>query len=315
MIKNLPSMLMLIILLLLNLVYSTKVNIADCDELWGMTNSMNKKPLYSVKIFSCIVNPSFNDDQLENIAYKDTYHNITNYTDFNNTIQEVNNTSKSNNTKTNNNTSIVNRTVISKYDKIITPSPSSSYNLKGTTPSPSSSYNLKGTTPSSYKSSPSPDKESDNNNLDSLEQLDIIEVGYNSPSSSSNIDKLYVDNNKSDIGLIIGIIISSCLFITITIFGVLKYKKNKLMSNVKPTKSLKSIASKTKPHTLNTSQMSSKTDETASISPHPPNEEQHIEHINLPYMQINEIEKTEPINLNSRHIVDLESGNINTDES
>jgi len=328
MIKNLPSMLMLIILLLLNLVYSTKVNIADCNELWGMTNSMNKKPLYSVKIFSCIVNPSFNDDQLENIAYKDTHHNITNYTDFNNTIQEVNNTIQEvNNTKTNN-TSIVNRTVISEYDKIITPSPSSSYNLKGTTPSPSSSYNLKGTTPSSsisyklkdttpssYKSSPSPDKESDNNNLDSFEQLDIIEVGYNSPSSSPNINKLDVDNNKSDIGLIIGIIISSCLFITITIFGVLKYKKNKLMSNVKPAKSLNSIASKTKPHTLNISQMSSKTDETASISPHPPHEEPHIEHINLPSMQINEIEKTEPINLNSRHIVDLESGNINTDES
>ena len=36
-----------------------------------------------------------------------------------------------------------------------------------------------------------------------MEQLDIIEVGYNSPSSSPNINKLYVDNNKSNIGLII----------------------------------------------------------------------------------------------------------------
>ena len=108
--------------------------------------------------------------------------------------------------------------LISEYDKI-------------STPSPRSSYNLKGTTPSSYKSSPSPDKESDNNNLDSLDKIDINKVDYNSLPSSPNINKLYVENNKSDIGLIIGIIISSCLFITITIFGVLKYKKNKLMSN------------------------------------------------------------------------------------
>jgi hypothetical protein len=301
MIKKLA--LMLINFLLLKLVYSTKVNIADCDELWGMTNSMNKKTLYSVKIFSCIVNPNFNDDKVEN---------ITNHTDFNNTIEEVNNDTRTSNntieevnndTRTSNNTSIVNRTVISEYDKIITPSSSISYNLENNTVSP-------------YRSSPSPIKETDNNdNLESLDKIATDEVDYNSPSSSLNINKLNLDNSKTDIGLIIGIIISSSLLIII-LCGILKYKKNKLTSNVKPTKSLKSLASKTKPHILNTSHDSSKTDETVSRSPHPPipNEEPNIENINLPSMKINDIEKTKPVNINSRHILDLESGNITTDE-
>ncbi len=41
MLKNLP------LILLIQVAYATKVNIANCNELWGMTNTMNKQPLYS----------------------------------------------------------------------------------------------------------------------------------------------------------------------------------------------------------------------------------------------------------------------------
>ena len=42
--------------ILLNYFVSAKeINIANCNELWDMTNSINKQPLYQVKIYSCII--------------------------------------------------------------------------------------------------------------------------------------------------------------------------------------------------------------------------------------------------------------------
>jgi len=318
MLKNLP------LILLIQVAYATKVNIANCNELWGMTNTMNKQPLYSVKIFSCVVNPTFSNNQIEIIDSNDTtVGNNTNISTITNPLP--------------NSTDIVSIPTPSPSSNdsldIHTPSPSSSVSLDINIPSPSSSFYLRASIPSPSSSSylrasiPSPSSndglrdtspsskiDTNNDNIDesdNINQIDLIELGINSPSSSSSMsNKSAIDSDSLDVGIIIAIIISSCVVVGISILGILKYKQNKLNNNVRPAKSLKSSIKIAKPHMLNTSHMSSKTDETSPRSPHPPlpNSEPIIEKKPLPNLPPSNDEIIESDNVESNSIMDLESG-------
>ena len=307
MLKNLP------LILLIQVAYATKVNIANCNELWGMTNTMNKQPLYSVKIFSCVVNPTFSNNQIEIIDSNDTtVGNNTNISTITNPLP--------------NSTDIVSIPTPSPSSNdsldIHTPSPSSSVSLDINIPSPSSSSYLRASIPSPSSNdglrdtSPSSKIDTNNDNIDesdNINQIDLIELGINSPSSSSSMpNKSAIDSDSLDVGIIIAIIISSCVVVGISILGILKYKQNKLNNNVRPAKSLKSSIKIAKPHMLNTSHMSSKTDETSPRSPHPPlpNSEPIIEKKPLPNLppSKNVDEIIESDNVESNSIMDLESG-------
>ena len=247
-------------ILLLHNSLAEKVDIANCNELWGMSNSLNKQAVYSMKIYSCIIEPNYEYNK------KLTPIDIINYTNIpNNNI--------SNYTNIPNNTN-------SNYTNI----PNNTNSNYITTPS-SSQIDIvyhRGSSPSSKT----------NKNIDNVNQEDILVLDYSSPSPSSQLN---INNTKIDIGLIIGIILSSCIII---IFGILFYRKRRSLNNIIPTESLKSRALIAKPSILNTSHISSNTDETAHISPHP----------RLPtHISINELKdlpKLPPFN----NIVDLESG-------
>ena len=153
-----------------------------------------------------------------------------------------------------------------------------------------------------YGSSPSSKTNKNIDNIDNINQDDIVELNYNSPSPSLQLN---ISNTKSDIGLIIGIIISSCIITGLTIFGIIFYKKRKLKNNVIPDESLKSRTPVAKPHVLNTSQFSSKTDETASISPHPPLP------TNISVTDQKQLPDLPPSNDSTLNIHDSDNGNTN----
>ena len=64
---------------------SEKITNYECDELWDMTNEINNKPLYSMKIYSCIV------PYTSKIREKNNDIPIVNITNVNNTV-DTNNT-------------------------------------------------------------------------------------------------------------------------------------------------------------------------------------------------------------------------------
>ena len=249
----------LLYILLLYICIAEKVDIANCNELWGMSNSMNKQTVYSMKIYSCIVEPNF---EFNKKLITTTTNNTTTY----NTT--TNNTTTYNTT---NNTGIV--------------TPSSSY---GSSPSSKTNKNI--------------------DNIDNINQEDIVELNYNSPSPSSYLN---IKNNELDIGLIIGIVVSSCIITSLTIFGIIFYNKKKLINNEIQDESLKSRAQVTRPHILNTSSFSSKTDETAPISPHSPlstniSVNKHLP--DLPLSDDNNVNLNNSDNDNSNNMIDIESG-------
>ena len=135
-----------------------------------------------------------------------------------------------------------------------------------------------------------------------------MELNYNSPSPSSYLN---IKNNELDIGLIIGIVVSSCIITSLTIFGIIFYNKKKLINNEIQDESLKSRAQVTRPHILNTSSFSSKTDETAPISPHSPlstniSVNKHLP--DLPLSDDNNVNLNNSDNDNSNNMIDIESG-------
>ena len=277
----------LLYILLLYICIAEKVDIANCNELWGMSNSMNKQTVYSMKIYSCIVEPNF---EFNKKLITTTTNNTTTYnTTTNNTTTYNTTTNNTNNTTTNN----TNNTT--------------TYNTNNTT-----TYNTNNTgivTPSSsYGSSPSSKTNKNIDNIDNINQEDIVELNYNSPSPSSYLN---IKNNELDIGLIIGIVVSSCIITSLTIFGIIFYNKKKLINNEIQDESLKSRAQVTRPHILNTSSFSSKTDETAPISPHSPlstniSVNKHLP--DLPLSDDNNVNLNNSDNDNSNNMIDIESG-------
>ena len=269
----------LLYILLLYICIAEKVDIANCNELWGMSNSMNKQTVYSMKIYSCIVEPNF---EFNKKLITTTTNNTTTYnTTTNNTTTNNTTTNNTNNTTT--------------------------YNTNNTT-----TYNTNNTgivTPSSsYGSSPSSKTNKNIDNIDNINQEDIVELNYNSPSPSSYLN---IKNNELDIGLIIGIVVSSCIITSLTIFGIIFYNKKKLINNEIQDESLKSRAQVTRPHILNTSSFSSKTDETAPISPHSPlstniSVNKHLP--DLPLSDDNNVNLNNSDNDNSNNMIDIESG-------
>ena len=155
------------------------------------------------------------------------------------------------------------------------PSPSSS-SSQSSLSSPSSSSSP--SSPSSLlQDTPTPSSQSDlitfisptPTNVDELidmkENVDSDELHPSSQPSSSMQNK---ENTDDDPGIIIAVVISSCILLLIIILMIVKYRKNKIMDNNLPNISLKNKAAETKPHKLNISQMSSKTDDTLINSPH-----------------------------------------------
>ena len=304
----------LIYALLLHKSFGEKVNIANCDELWGMTNSMNRQTMYSMKIYSCVVNPSivYNIDQLlPNITDITSMVNTSNISNVSNIINETYitnitsmiNTSNLYNVTLNNTSNLYNVTLNNtnqNYEFIMNSSNTS-------TPS-SSKVNID----SLYRDSPSPKK---NNEIDNINQDEVSNIDYSSPSSSIKQDKSNKVDNDLDVGLIIGIVISSCFATMTTIFGIIWYKNKTKTNNISPdtVDSLKSRAPVTKPLNLNSSQISSKTDETVVGSPHPPlpGNEPNLKQKDLPNLPPSEINNTdeEEAGNESKDIIDLESGN------
>jgi len=47
------------LLYLLSISQSENLNNYNCNEIWGVTNTLNKSPLYSMKFFSCIIPHNF----------------------------------------------------------------------------------------------------------------------------------------------------------------------------------------------------------------------------------------------------------------
>ena len=235
--------------LLLHKSLSEKIDIANCNELWGMSNSMNKQTVYSMKIYSCIIEPTLEYNKKLSPINNTNYTTIPNNTNYTTISNNTNYTTNTNNT-----------------------------NIPNNTETPSSSQigmvYFRGNSPSSNKN---------------INQDDIIDLDYSYPSPSSHLN---INSTNIEIGLIIGIIASSCIVISLTIFGIIFFRKKHLLNNVTPSNSLKEriiianpphsntshISSKTneivhinqRPSHLNTSHISSKTDETAHISPHPP---------------------------------------------
>jgi len=276
----------LLYILLLYICIAEKVDIANCNELWGMSNSMNKQTVYSMKIYSCIVEPNFefNKKLITTTTNNTTTYNTTtnNTTTYNTTTNNTNNTTTYN-TTTNNTTTNNTTTYNTNNTGIVTPS-------------------------SSYGSSPSSKTNKNIDNIDNINQEDIVELNYNSPSPSSYLN---IKNNELDIGLIIGIVVSSCIITSLTIFGIIFYNKKKLINNEIQDESLKSRAQVTRPHILNTSSFSSKTDETAPISPHSPlstniSVNKHLP--DLPLSDDNNVNLNNSDNDNSNNMIDIESG-------
>ncbi|MDA7573692.1 hypothetical protein N8751_00235 [bacterium] len=315
----------LIYALLLHKSFGEKVNIANCDELWGMTNSMNRQTMYSMKIYSCVVNPSivYNIDQLlPNITDITSMVNTSNISNVSNIINEThitNTTSMVNTSNISNVSNIINETHITNITSMINTSNLYNVTLNNTNQNYEFIMNSSNTsTPSSskvnidslYRDSPSPKK---NNEIDNINQDEVSNVDYSSPSSSVKQDKSDIVNNELDVGLIIGIVVSSCFAAMTTIFAIIWYKNKKMTNNISPVKSLKSRTPVAKPHVLNTSQVSSKTDETVVGSPHPPLPENDpdLKHKNLPNLPPPEVNNTdeEEAGNESKDIIDLESGN------
>ena len=281
----------LLYILLLYICIAEKVDIANCNELWGMSNSMNKQTVYSMKIYSCIVEPNFefNKKLITTTTNNTTTNNTTIYnttiynTTTNNTTIYNTTTNNTNNTTTNNTTTYNTTTYNTNNTGIVTPS-------------------------SSYGSSPSSKTNKNIDNIDNINQEDIVELNYNSPSPSSYLN---INNDELDIGLIIGIVVSSCIITSLTIFGIIFYNKKKLINNEIQDESLKSRAQVTRPHILNTSSFSSKTDETAPISPHSPlstNISVNKQLPDLPLSDDNNVNLNNSDNDNSNNMIDIESG-------
>ena len=236
--------------------HSKEINIANCNELWDMTNSINKQPLYQVKIYSCIIPPVLNNNvyQLPIDNPENNYLNAS-LNSSNTTIKNISNSQ---------NNSFVNKT----YDA--SPSPSetpSSFHLKKISPSPIHDVN----------NNPSPSSVVDEEILDDeilddeISNDDIIKKN-SLPKNQTNRENQTNDNpvtlpDDHILNIVIGVLCGICVVIIILVF-VWKKRKNKITDKNTQNITLKDRAVKAKPaHTFNKTN-SSKTDETVINIPH-----------------------------------------------
>jgi len=243
--------------LLLNyFVMPEKINIANCNELWGMTNTMNSQPLYAMKIYSCIVHPTLDivTEKIPNIL------NLSNQTIFNNS---------------NHNSSLQ----IIPSASPMTPSPMSPSHMtpSSMTPSPSATLqspdlNSLNPSPVSVPLSPSPNKQqtTPSSGQKTLEptnfEEELTNLKLTSSPSPSEIPLINDPTTPNTVGLTIVIIIVSIILLIVVIFVIFKYKKNKIGDKNITNDNLNNHASNTKPHKFNTSP-SSKTEDTLVSSP------------------------------------------------
>ena len=249
-----------IYILLNHFVSSETINTENCNELFGMTNSMNKQPLYSVKIYSCVVIPSLTRHS------KQPMLNLSNQTGFN----------EHNNSNINPGSPGLILSNLSPSSSQTSPSPSSSQ----TSPSPSSSQTSP--SPSSSQTSPSPNvlshdpiipsnkSPSPSNDLytisSTLTMDSLTKITSPSPSSTpSDIDSPIPSDNTA---LIISITCGSILLLMVSVFIIFKYKNNKIVNDNITRLDLKNQAAKTMPHVYGKSP-SSKTDDTILGAPRP----------------------------------------------
>ena len=238
--------------LLFHMFFAENVNIANCDELWGMTNSMNAQPLYSVKIYSCIVNPLIQNGVIN-----------TNL----NSVNTISNISTFNSTNTIFNSTNISQPILLSPSPVTGPSPVSA-------PSPvTTSSPVIAPSPVTAPSSVINIKNDDS--INDIMQVEIIDTSqFASNHSNQTTQSLLVEKTSNITGLIIGFLIFACIIIVIFIFIMKKHKKNRIEDNLKKD-TLKNHATPTnphKPHILNASQVSSKTDDTLVNGPHPPPE-------------------------------------------
>jgi len=247
---------LLLYILFLPMIFSEQINIANCNELWEMSNTMNQQTLYAVKIFSCITTPDHQLENINTIQQNTTQQNITqqNITQQNITQQNTTqqNTTQQNTTQQNtthyNSSNVINKT--SHY------SPSPSPSIENISPSPTAVIDLM-------------------NDDDTEDEIGLQKEVPNeniSPSSKSKKQTNSISDELS--GLTIGLIVSSSI-VVVAVFSIcafIKWRKNRISDNNQDIITLKNNKNvpNTKPHNLNTSQISSKTDETSSTTPQPP---------------------------------------------
>ena len=242
--------------------HSKEINIANCNELWDMTNSINKQPLYQVKIYSCIIPPTLNNNvyQLPIDNPENKYLNAS-LNSSNTTIKNISNSQ---------NNSFVNKTYgmsPSPSETSVSPSPSS-FHSENISPSPVHGVN----------NNPSPSSVDDNEILDDeilddeISNNDIIKKN-SLPKNQTNRENQTNDNSvklpDTDhiLNIVIGVLCGICVVIIILVF-VWKKRKNKITDKNTQNITLKDRAVKAKPaHTFNKTN-SSKTDETVINIPH-----------------------------------------------
>ena len=241
--------------------HSKEINIANCNELWDMTNSINKQPLYQVKIYSCIIPPTLNNNvyQLPIDNPENKYLNAS-LNSSNTTIKNISNSQ---------NNSFVNKTYgmsPSPSETSVSPSPSS-FHSENISPSPVHGVN----------NNPSPSSVDDNEILDDeilddeISNNDIIKKN-SLPKNQTNRENQTNDNpvtlpDNHILNIVIGVLCGICVVIIILVF-VWKKRKNKITDKNTQNITLKDRAVKAKPaHTFNKTN-SSKTDETVINIPH-----------------------------------------------
>ena len=248
---------LLLSVLFLPISFSENINIANCNELWGMSNSMNQQPLYAVKIYSCIIMPH---EQHPTIDLKQI-------------VDATNATNATNTTNITNYSNVINKTVKYSPSPMATPkqefSPSPSGNI---VPSPTQTVGLTDNTDNT-----------ENEMVSTIQDFDaIISPSSSLLSNSSNLAN-HIDEEELS-GLTIAIIVSvSIIFALVLSIGVfVKYRKIRVADEVKiiTLENNKNVPH-TKPHNLNSSQISSKTDETSSTEPRPPLPEEDLS-LNMP---------------------------------
>jgi len=241
--------------------HSKEINIANCNELWDMTNSINKQPLYQVKIYSCIIPPVLNNNvyQLPIDNPENNYLNAS-LNSSNTTIKNISNSQ---------NNSFVNKTYgasPSSSETHVSPSPSS-FRMEKNSPSPIHGVN----------NNPSPSSVDDKEILDDeifdseISDNDIIKKN-SLPKNQTNRENQTNDNpvtlpDDHILNIVIGVLCGICVVIIILVF-VWKKRKNKITDKNTQNITLKDRAVKAKPaHTFNKTN-SSKTDETVINIPH-----------------------------------------------
>ena len=282
---------LLLLVLFLPISFSENINIANCNELWGMSNSMNQQPLYAVKIYSCIIMPHEQHPtiDLKQIVDATNATNATKVTNATNATKVTNGTNATNATNASNITNysnVINKTVKYSPSPMATPkqefSPSPSGNIA---PSPTQTVDLTDNTDNT-----------ENEMVSTIQDFDaIISPSSSLLSNSSNLANHIGEEELS--GLTIAIIVSvSIIFALVLSIGVfVKYRKIRVADEVKiiTLENNKNVPH-TKPHNLNSSQISSKTDETSSTEPRPPlpEEDLSLNKPNLPHLptKTNDIE-------------------------